>query len=64
MISLLLLCLLLAVYKVMVLMGFGYLTFRRVERPDCYANNDSIKPNPNREDPADENVTQELMTLI
>ena len=51
-------------YKLLILVAFGYLTFRRVDRPDCYVSDDSDKPSCVRNSPNDINVTYEYMFVI
>ena len=51
-------------YKLIILVAFGYLTFRRVDRPDCYVSDESDKPSCVRNSPNDINVTYEYMFLI
>ena len=53
-----------ALYKLIILVIFGYLTFRRVDRPDCYVAEENDKPLCHRTSPNDINVTYEYMFVI
>ena len=53
-----------ALYKLIILVFFGYLTFRRVDRPDCYVVEDNEKPQCHRTGDNDINVTYEYMFLV
>ena len=53
-----------AFFKLFVLVGNGYYTFRRVDRSDCYAQQESNKPIAHRIDETDENVTFQYMIYI
>eukprot|EP00356_Strombidium_inclinatum_P006563 CAMPEP_0170493940 /NCGR_PEP_ID=MMETSP0208-20121228/14357_1 /TAXON_ID=197538 /ORGANISM="Strombidium inclinatum, Strain S3" /LENGTH=213 /DNA_ID=CAMNT_0010769925 /DNA_START=1 /DNA_END=638 /DNA_ORIENTATION=- len=64
MINIIILFLAIGLLKLLVLIGFGYFTFRRVDRPDCYASSEKDKPSPSREDDDYENVTWEYMLII
>ena len=45
------------IFKLFVLIGNGYYTFRRVDRSDCFAQTNSNKPIAHRQEESDENVT-------
>ena len=62
--NLIILLVIYALYKLIILVIFGYLTFRRVDRPDCYAAEDNDKPLCHRNSQSDINVTYEYMFLI
>ena len=64
MINILILLFLFAMFKIFALVGNGYYTFRRVDRTDCYAQQESDKPIPHRIDDTDEDVTAQYMTYI
>jgi hypothetical protein len=57
MINIIILLLIIALYKIFVLVGCGYYTFRKVDRPDCYASEESEKPTSKRIEESDKNVT-------
>ena len=50
MINIIILLLIIALYKIFVLVGCGYYTFRKVDRPDCFASEESEKPTSKRID--------------
>ena len=60
MINILILVVFIGIFKVFVLIGFGYYTFRHSDKPDCYAPEDSTKPTSKRIDETDTNVTREF----
>ena len=64
MVNILIFLILLGVFKLFVLVGYGYYTFRRVDRPDCYGNSDSGQPSPSRVDDSYENVTMEYLLIL
>ena len=64
MINILILLLFLGIYKVFVLIGFGYYTFRHDDKPDCYAPDDSRTPQFKRYDDGDVNVSREFMLVF
>ena len=49
------------IFKLFVLIGNGYYTFRRVDRSDCFAQTNSNKPIAHRQEESDENVTAQYM---
>ena len=63
-INILLVILFFAIFKLFVLIGNGYYTFRRVDRSDCFAQQDSHKPIPHRQEESDENITATFMIYI
>jgi len=48
-INLFVLFLLLCIYKIFAVIGFGYFTFRNIERPNCYADATTTIPKSQRE---------------
>ena len=50
--------------KIYAIVGFGYYTFRPVERPNCFASSGSSAPSSSRTDEQDENVTKEINLLM
>ena len=64
MINIIILLLLIALFKIFVIVGSGYYTFRKVDRPDCYASEDNDKPTSKRIEDSDKNVTLEYLLII
>ena len=64
MINILILLILLGIFKTVVLFGFGYYTFRDVDKPDCYAPDDSKVPQNKRYDDGDKNVSREYYLIF
>ena len=64
MINILILLVFIGVFKVLVLIGFGYYTFRDKDKLDCYASDDSKVPQNKRYDDGDKNVSREYYLIF
>ena len=60
MINILILVVFVAIFKIFILIAFGYYTFRHSDKPDCYAPEGSSRPTSKRIDETDTNVTREF----
>ena len=64
MVNILIWLILFIIFKLLVIIGYGYYSFRHVERPDCYASADNERPSSRKEDGSYENVTFQYMLIL
>ena len=64
MVNILIWLVLFIIFKLLVIVGYGYYTYRHVDRPECYASPDNDHPSSKREDDSYENLTWEYMLIL
>ena len=64
MVNILIWLILFIIFKLLIIIGYGYYSFRHVDRPDCYASPDNDKPSNRKEDGSYENVTYQYMLIL